>query len=199
MEDPASDISSTRGLILHSAYALFKDQGYHGTSMRQIAERAEIALGGIYNHFESKEEIFSTVLIDFHPAHEVIPTVLQAAGENLETFARHAAKTIMSKLRDLPDFLNLLFIEFVEFRSKHIPQLYTTIFPRGLEIAQNFAMDQQGLRDIPMDVILRAFLGLMFSLILWQTLVGEGSEEIGSEGEVDQVVEIFLNGIREGS
>ncbi len=37
----------TRASILEGAYQLFLQQGYHGTSMRQIAEEAGIALGGI--------------------------------------------------------------------------------------------------------------------------------------------------------
>lgn len=49
----------TRESILEGAYQLFLRQGYHGTSMRQIAEEAGIALGGIYNHFSGKEEIFT--------------------------------------------------------------------------------------------------------------------------------------------
>jgi len=71
---------STKETILFNAYTLFTNQGYHDISMRQIAEAAEIALGGIYNHFESKEEIVTTVLIDFHPAHQVIPVVMREAG-----------------------------------------------------------------------------------------------------------------------
>jgi AcrR family transcriptional regulator len=44
----------TKSEITHVAYRLFLEQGYHGTSMRQIAQKSGIALGGIYNHFESK-------------------------------------------------------------------------------------------------------------------------------------------------
>jgi hypothetical protein len=43
------------------------EQGYHATSMRQIAERADLALGGIYNHFASKEDIFEAIIMDKHP------------------------------------------------------------------------------------------------------------------------------------
>jgi AcrR family transcriptional regulator len=189
--------SSTREAILQAAHSLFKDQGYHGTSMRQIAESAEIALGGIYNHFASKEEIFSTVLIDYHPAHEVIPAVMRSDSSDVTAFVRHAAQIIMTTLNNRPDFLNLMFIELVEFRSQHIPLLYEQLFPRGLKMVQDFARDQRGLRSIPVEVMLRAFLGLMFSLVITQALLGRGFEGIGSEVEIEQYVEIFLHGILE--
>ncbi len=48
----------TRGEIIRAAHKLFVQQGYHGTSMRQIAKQAGIALGGLYNHFDSKQEVF---------------------------------------------------------------------------------------------------------------------------------------------
>jgi AcrR family transcriptional regulator len=185
----------TRKAILKAGYLLFKEQGYHGTSMRQIAESAEIALGGIYNHFDSKEEIFSTVLVEYHPAHEVIPAVLEGANKEVEDFVRHAAKTILTTLTERPDFLNLMFIELVEFRSRHIPILYDEIFPRGLEMVRSFAADQEGIRSIPIEVMLRAFLGLMFSLIITQALLGQTVRDVGSEKEIEQYVEIFLHGI----
>jgi len=48
----------TRQNILQAAYALFLNQGFHGTSMRQIAARAGLAPGSIYNHFNSKDAIW---------------------------------------------------------------------------------------------------------------------------------------------
>jgi AcrR family transcriptional regulator len=185
----------TRKAILKAGYLLFKEQGYHGTSMRQIAESAEIALGGIYNHFGSKEEIFSTVLVEYHPAHEVIPAVLENASKDIEDFVRYAARIIMTKLTERPDFLNLMFIELVEFRSQHIPILYDEIFPKGLEMVRAVAANQKGIRTIPIDVMLRAFLGLMFSLIISQALLGQTVRDVGSEVEIEHYVEIFLHGI----
>jgi AcrR family transcriptional regulator len=49
---------NSRANILRAAHDLFLQQGYHGTSMRQIAEGAGTALGAIYNHFPGKETIF---------------------------------------------------------------------------------------------------------------------------------------------
>jgi AcrR family transcriptional regulator len=192
-----SEIRSTREAILQASYKHFRDQGYHGTSMRQISESAGIALGGIYNHFDSKEQIFSTVLLDFHPIHEVIPAVMRGASGDVTNFVRHAALTIMTTLNNRPDFLNLMFIELVEFRNQHIPLLYEQLFPRGLEMVQAFATKQHGIRPIPIDVILRAFLGLMFSLVICKALLGPQGGEIGGAGEISHYVDIFLHGILE--
>jgi AcrR family transcriptional regulator len=47
----------TREKILDVALDLFTDQGFDGTSMREIAERLGITKPSIYYHFASKEEI----------------------------------------------------------------------------------------------------------------------------------------------
>lgn len=51
-----------RNEILDAAAELFASFGYEGTSVKQIAGRAELSVGKIYNHFESKEEIFRALL-----------------------------------------------------------------------------------------------------------------------------------------
>ncbi|RAK11738.1 TetR family transcriptional regulator [Halanaerobium saccharolyticum] len=50
---------STREKILNEALELFAENGYHGTSMREIAKAVGIKGSSIYNHFSGKEEIFS--------------------------------------------------------------------------------------------------------------------------------------------
>lgn len=57
----------TRRAVMDAAYRLFMEQGFHATSMRQIADRAGLALGGIYNYFRGKDEVFVAVLLDHHP------------------------------------------------------------------------------------------------------------------------------------
>jgi AcrR family transcriptional regulator len=78
-EDVITKGGQTRQAIIEAAHALFIEQGYHGTSMRQIARRAGLVVGGLYNHFGSKEEIYSQVLLEYHPYRQIIP-ILQAPG-----------------------------------------------------------------------------------------------------------------------
>jgi AcrR family transcriptional regulator len=48
--------------ILDAAEALFANQGYDGTSLRQIADRSHIKEPGLYNHFASKQALYEAVL-----------------------------------------------------------------------------------------------------------------------------------------
>ena len=58
--------ASTRDRILDVALDLFTDQGFDGTSMREIAERLHISKPAIYYHFASKEEILMALHLRLH-------------------------------------------------------------------------------------------------------------------------------------
>lgn len=58
--------ASTRERILDVALDLFTDQGFDGTSMREIAERLHISKPAIYYHFASKEEILMALHMRVH-------------------------------------------------------------------------------------------------------------------------------------
>lgn len=99
--------TATRSDIIRAAHSLFIQHGYHGTSMRQIASEAGAALGGIYNHFAGKDNLFATVLFEYHPIREVLPALEQADGKSLEDFLRDAAARMQEALGHRPGFLKL--------------------------------------------------------------------------------------------
>ena len=55
-----SEISQKR--VLDSAAKIFRDNGYAGTTMRAIAEDADLKAGSIYYHYKSKDELISAML-----------------------------------------------------------------------------------------------------------------------------------------
>jgi AcrR family transcriptional regulator len=58
--------ASTRERILDVALDLFTEQGFDGTSMREIAEQLHISKPAIYYHFASKEEILMALHMRLH-------------------------------------------------------------------------------------------------------------------------------------
>jgi AcrR family transcriptional regulator len=51
-----------RNAILDAAEGVFAERGFHGARIQDIAERARIAVGTVYNHFEQKDEVLSALL-----------------------------------------------------------------------------------------------------------------------------------------
>lgn len=75
---------STKEKILEAALDLFREQGFDGASMRDIAKRAGVATGLAYYYFESKDAI---VLAYYDRAYNELAPVLEEAqtGKKLDT------------------------------------------------------------------------------------------------------------------
>lgn len=187
---------STRMEIIQAAHSLFVQQGYHGTSMRQIAQRAGIALGGLYNHFSSKEEVFHQVFIAYHPYHWVIPALLESSGTTVEEFVRGAVFRIWESMKDQPGFLNLMFIEIVEFKSAHIGELYETLMPQVMQIIQRLVQSgSDQLRPIHPLMLIRLFIGSFLGYYLTEAAFAPVAPPEFSEGALDQYIDVLLHGI----
>ncbi len=185
----------TRDAILQAAYQLFLENGYHASSMRQIAQQAGIALGGIYNHFPSKEEIFLAVVMRHHPLVKILPVLENSQGATLEEFFKDAAQRAMNALGSRADLINLMFIELVEFEGKHLPDLFEQIYPKVLAFIQRFPADRSGVREIPMFVLVRFFFGTIFSHFLIEQLIADRFPQDHRQDTLSTYVDIFLHGI----
>ena len=185
----------TQAEIVQAAHQLFIENGYHGTSMRQIAEGAGIAVGGIYNHFASKEEVYLAVFLAHNPYLDIVPAMMSAQGEDLESLLRDAAHRMVGALNNRLDFLNLMFIELVEFDGRHVPQLFRIFFPQVLEFARRTLQDREELRPISPPILMRAFLGLFFSYTLTEILIAKQMPPEMSSNALDHFVDIYLYGV----
>jgi AcrR family transcriptional regulator len=196
MEEPSlSKGERTRQTVMQAAYELFLEQGYAATSMRQIAERAGLALGGIYNHFPNKEAIFSELIHERHPYHQVVPVMLNTPADDPETFVRKAARTMVDELGKRPDFLKLMMIELVEFKGQNMPKIIERVLPDVVPLVQRFSQQKGLLREMPPFVFFRAFLGLFFSYYITELMIQGTPAALAQNNALDHFVEIFLHGI----
>src|SRR5438094_106522 len=54
---PADRSNERRELLMDAAMHSFVERGFYGTSIPEIAERAQVAPGTIYHYFDSKEAL----------------------------------------------------------------------------------------------------------------------------------------------
>jgi AcrR family transcriptional regulator len=195
-EDIQRESGGKKQEIVQAAHDLFVKQGYHGTSMRQIARSAEIALGGLYYHFNSKEQVFKEVFLRYHPYHDVMPVLISAEGETVEQVVGNTIKQMIQALGDHPDFMNLMFIEVVEFNSEHVGELASSLRPYQLEIVERIVqLDRDRLRPIPPLMLIRTFFGLFFSYLITEIVLAKQAPEEMRENALEYFIDIYLHGI----
>jgi AcrR family transcriptional regulator len=194
-EEILSKGERTHQAILQAAYELFLEKGYAATSVRAIAERAGLALGGIYNHFATKEAIFSELIIDRHPFHQILPLLQAARGDTVEAFVRNAARSMVTELGRRPDFIKFLFVEMVEFNGRDFPKMFEVVFPQILPLIQRLQEGRNELRAIPPFILFRAFLGLFMSFYMTEFLLSGTPVAALQDNALDHFVDIFLHGI----
>jgi len=104
-----------RQAIEQAAYELFMEQGF--TRLPCARSRAGRAgVGGIYNHYAGKEEIFRAIILDRHPINNS-SVGCECQRKTPEEFFRNAAREALNELGQASDFLKLMFIEVVEFTA----------------------------------------------------------------------------------
>lgn len=187
---------ATRLAIENAAVQLFLEQGYHATSMRQIADKAELALGGIYNHFSGKDEIFEAIIVDQHPYKRILPLILAVEGNSAEEFFRNAFEIVIAELGKEPDFINLMFIEIVEFKGTHGSIMLREIAPKILPIFEKMAKSMKDLRVTNPAMLLRSFFGMVLSYFITEMLIsGSVVSKLMPKNPSSVYIDLFLNGI----
>ncbi len=195
-EETQTKGETTRLAIEDAAVNLFMEHGYHATSMRQIAERAGLALGGIYNHFSSKEEIFEGIIVDKHPYKKILPLILKAQGDTAEDFLKNAMHIVLTELGREPYYIKLMMIEFVEFNGGHGAAMLKEVAPKVLPVFEQIVKVRKNLRVTNPAMLMRAFFGMVISYFITEMVVSKSV--IGNllpKNSMDVYVDIFLHGI----
>ena len=188
----------TRLAIEDAAIELFMEHGYHATSMRQIAERAGLALGGIYNHFKSKDEIFEAIVVDKHPYKKILPLIQQAEGETLEEFLGSATRIVIHELTSQPYYIKLMLIEIAEFNGVHGAALIKEIAPNILPVFEKIVKTRKELRVTHPVILMRSFIGMVLSYMITEIIISKSIlKNVMPKNTLDASVDIYMHGILE--
>jgi len=186
----------TRLAVEDAAIGLFLEQGYHATSMRQIAQRSGLALGGIYNHFASKDEIFEAIIVDQHPYKKILPLILAVEGDTAEKFFGNAFRIVIEELGKRPEFINLMFIELVEFKGKHGTIMLREIGPKVLPVFERIVKARKDLRIKNPAVLMRSFFGMIISYFITEMIISDSViSKLLPKNSTDAYIDIFLKGV----
>ncbi len=122
----------SRGQILDAALRLFSSQGYHGTSMRDIAVAARVSTGNVYHQFPDKEAVFRTLLDRYwsavaSPDYPFNRALYEGAFPGDLVALGRAARETVERYRP---YIALIYVDVVEFEGSHIRKFYSDMASR---------------------------------------------------------------------
>jgi AcrR family transcriptional regulator len=86
---------TSRAAILGAALDLFQERGYEATTMRAIADRAGVSLGGSYHYFPSKEHLVLEFYRHTHELHLAAIAPLLARERDLGVRLRGTIRAVV--------------------------------------------------------------------------------------------------------
>ncbi|HEY0406845.1 MAG TPA: TetR/AcrR family transcriptional regulator [Pyrinomonadaceae bacterium] len=119
-------IEEKKGRIEEAARQLFIKQGFHATSMRDIAGRTGASLGNLYNYYRTKEEILESIIRKYQ---KVIDARLRAMFDDIEEPFQPASLIkfgglVKEMVNDHHDFWLLMYIDVLEFENRHFRKMF---------------------------------------------------------------------------
>ncbi|WP_078129515.1 TetR/AcrR family transcriptional regulator [Leptospira alexanderi] len=97
----------TRDLILKTSLKLFSEQGYHGTTMRQVASKAGMSLGLAYRYFDSKEAILEGIIESHDKILKRYITDEVVSNPSREDLIVNVSESIITLVKENEDYLRL--------------------------------------------------------------------------------------------
>ena len=100
---------ATRRHVLDTALALFRRRGFERTTMRDIADAAELSLGAAYHYFPSKEALVGAYYEWMQSEHERLALASRSTGDDLRSRLSTLFRTKLELLRRDRKLLGALF------------------------------------------------------------------------------------------
>ncbi|SET65002.1 transcriptional regulator, TetR family [Oceanobacillus limi] len=63
-EEQRQNMKKRRQKILNTAVYLFATEGYEGTTIKKIAEAADVSFGNVFTYFKDKEQLFYAAVVE---------------------------------------------------------------------------------------------------------------------------------------
>ena len=122
-------VAKNKQRIERTALRLFTRQGFHGTTVREIAKGAGVSMGKLYLYYPTKEDIFIDLVhrldkkMEVLRQKELVPLMQSPDPDSLRKLGMAVGRVVSENL----DYWRLMYVDVVEFRHKHFIHSYREI------------------------------------------------------------------------
>lgn len=208
VEKPGRKIATTeeekeaqRHRILKAAITLFGRDGYHQTTISQIAKEADMGRGTLYWYFKSKEDIIAAICLGYMDHAILMMEEIVKDDHKLEDKLRQMMVLWFQSVVDEPEMIHIVYSIFGQSYG-HINQnlleatgeLYKKMIA-VLEHLFNQAILKKEIRQADTHRLARLLIGLIDGIIIQHLFV----EPVDPEAMTEVVMKLILKGLRPDS
>lgn len=182
-----------RDHIFEKALQLFKEKGYHGTSMRDLAQAVGIEPASLYAHLKSKEEILKSTCFEmafaFSEAQEKVNLYNSDAASKLKYAIQLHAQLLLQ-------FANASAVYLQEWKHLNEPDL--SVFKQRRNSYEAFFVQllNDGVANGNFEISDTKFTAkTMLSSLIWLNSIAEHQNKNQIEQLAAQVFKLFTQGI----
>ncbi len=183
----------TSAAILRAAEIVFGEQGIHRAGMSEIAARAGVAVGTLYNHFADRDALL-TGLYDLHRRELIEQLDALEAEPSSGVFADDLSallRTLFSNFETHRSFFSLIFQG--EHSGLKKPSATAQVVRTRVEKLMRRGLRQKVLRARPAKLYAIFLMGLVRGTLI-QHLHGDPIRDL--DRRADEIVDLFINGAK---
>ncbi len=177
---------SQEGKILEAALQCFADNGYDGTRIKHIAEKAGVSEGAIYRHYESKEAIAQALYTLHLGAYSTNLQIIAASTLSVKERMQKFVQYTLDNYRENPAAFNYVLLRLPAFHP-NLPEGF--IYP--VEIVERLISEGQKegvVRGGRPNLLAAIFLGCVLRPIIVSIGSVPGALDLLNETEHDQLI-----------
>ena len=185
--------------ILEAAKRVFAKKGFAATTIDEIAQEAEFSKGAMYGYFDSKEDLFFSLIQEKSDDIEGRFREVAESSDDPETKVRDLVETYLTFFEEDRDFFQIIASEQprlgVETESR-LRENMRERCTRGLDLIEEVMEDAVSagvLKEIDPRLLATGLVGIIHSFTAHWILTG-GKERLTERKSV--ILELFLDGAR---
>ncbi|MBL8230999.1 MAG: TetR/AcrR family transcriptional regulator [Bryobacterales bacterium] len=190
-----------RASIVEAAVRLFAQNGFRGTTTRQLAAALGVSEPVLYQHFQTKRDLYSAILEHLSQGSSILlPDDLEslfATGDDRTFFTRLASEILKWNVEDAsrPRILLYSALEGHEL-SELFYERHIVPFNHALAAFIERGMEQGRFRKADPLLVARSFCWTVAHYGLALTVFAHRDDEVTRNRTIALIVDTFLNGVR---
>lgn len=201
----STDIANNKGKIESAALQVFVKQGFHGTSIRDIANASGVSIGNLYNYYKTKEEIYLAIIESYE--HRVQHLFAETLRQVQDVFEPHGLADLANRIRKIvysePDYWRLMYIDVTEFGNQHFAHSFRHLSANLTKLLGNklaVPASRWKCKGVNPALAFTAIYQQFFTYFLVEKLFG-GKQHLGAPDDevIQQLVTMYTHGLAESN